>query len=426
MAIFEDSFGGRSPQAGGVGGLRREAVDVAALLARWRAQEIGLVSQFRACVGASEAEVEDLYDETVAMLVEKRAEYESAQHLRRTLHRGIKLRALRLHRDRRRRRRRLEGAAPMLDGEARERDWRMQPERALVAREDDVVIGEFVAELTEEERDVFVLVAAGRSWRAIATALGLEEPRARALTRACERKRERFLALYETGRLCGYRSRTIGLLVAGGDAGELAYGQAVAHLRHCGICQARHGVNVEGLRSRFDRRVGVFLPGPAVVVGGAGSAGERVWAGCERVWRGVRGWWGHSGGGGGVRERVVEAAAGGGVGVGVKVAGGLAAVAVLAGGAVGVVGSGARGRERVLRRPAAVVRGVPGVREARLGRVETRSDGRAAAVRTRRSPRLPRVSEQRTAGGFSYLGVPARRRVAAPVVSQRGGGPFSP
>jgi RNA polymerase sigma factor (sigma-70 family) len=281
MAVFEDTQEGRSPREGGIAGPRRAAVDAPALLARWRAEDIGLIGQFRACTGASEAEVEELYDETVAALIEREAAYASEQHLRRTLHRGIKMRALRLHRDRRRRRRTLEGQAPVLEGQARERDWRMQPERALVAHEDDVVIGEFVAELTLEERRVFALVAEGRSWRAIATALGLQEPQARALTRACERKRERFLALYETGRLCGYRSRTIALLVGGRDAGELAYGQALVHLRHCRVCQTAHGLNAEGLRARFDGQAAVFLPVPAVGRDGLASSGcRRRSSGC--------------------------------------------------------------------------------------------------------------------------------------------------
>lgn len=311
----------------------------------------------------------------------------------------------------------MEGFAPVIDGDVRERDWRLQPERALVAREDDVVIGEFVAELDEDERRVFGLVAEGKSWRAIATALGFEEPRARALTRACERKRERFLALYETGRLCGYRSRTIGLLVGGGDAGELAFGQAVAHLRHCRECQGAHGVDVAGLRAAFDSRVAVFLPGP-VVGGGSWGIGERVYGVVERFWRGVRGLWAPQAG---VRERVVEVAAGGGVGVGAKVVGGVAAVALLAGGAVGVVGSSARGRARVEGR-AGVVRVV-----APVARGSVRRRGVAGpAVKAHGLRRLPGAGEQRTAGGFSYLGVPTRGAGSTPVVRQRGGSPFSP
>ncbi|HET7378602.1 MAG TPA: hypothetical protein VFJ24_01040 [Gaiellales bacterium] len=239
------------------------------------------------------------------------------------------------------------------------------------------------------------------------------------MTRSCERKRERFLTLYETGRLCGYRSRTIGLRVGNGEGGELAFGQALAHLRHCRSCQSEHGVDASALRARFDARVAVFLPGPVVARDGWSSP-ERVWASFERLWRGVQRWRAPQAG---VRERVVEGTVGGGVGLGVKVAGGIAGVALLAGGAAGVVGSTAGGHERLEHRPATVVRTTPAVQEAR---VRARAGRHAAPARVRPSRRLPRPSEQRTPGGFSYLGVPEQRAPAAPVVKQRGGGPFGP
>ncbi len=113
-----------------------------------------------------------------------------------------------------------------MEAAGQDRAWREEPERALFAHEDDAIVGEF----TDLERRVFTLVADGRSWRAIATALGLPETEARTLTRTCEHKRSRFLTLYETGRLCGYRSQTIGSLLAGKENSEQAVGQAFAHL----------------------------------------------------------------------------------------------------------------------------------------------------------------------------------------------------
>jgi len=95
------------------------------------------------------------------------------------------MRALRLHRDRRVRQQALSAAASA----GQEAAWWAQPERALIAREDDAIVGEFIAELTPLERQVFALVADGRSWRAIATALSMPEMQARKITRACERKR---------------------------------------------------------------------------------------------------------------------------------------------------------------------------------------------------------------------------------------------
>jgi hypothetical protein len=209
------------------------------------------------------------------------------------------------------------------------------------------------------------------------------------------------------------------MLVRAGEGGELAFGQALAHLRHCRACRSEHGVDAGALRARFDVRVAVFLPGP-VLARASWSSPERVWASFERLWRGVQRWRAPQAG---MRERVIEGTVGGGVGLGVKVAGGIAGVALLAGGAVGVVGSTAGGRERVERRPAAVVRTATGVRGARVGALAGRH---AAPARVRPSRRLPRPSEQRTPGGFSYLGVPEQRAPTAPVVRQRGGGPFGP
>jgi DNA-directed RNA polymerase specialized sigma24 family protein len=230
------------------------------LLALWRTRETWIARQFRACGGASPSEVEDIYDTTVAALIERGESYESVEHLRGALHRGIKMRALRLHRDHSVRLRALRHASPFIEGDGQERAWRSQPERALIAREDDVIVGEFIAELNPLERRVFALVADGRSWCAIATALDLPETEARTLTRACECKRARFLSLYSTGRLCGYRSATIGSLLAGRIDGELAVGKALAHLRHCRTCQARHHTDAAGLRAAFDARVLSVLP----------------------------------------------------------------------------------------------------------------------------------------------------------------------
>lgn len=151
-------------------GRARTDVDTPVLLARWRSRELWTARQFRACWGSSLAEIEDLYDATIAVLVEKDEPYESPEHLRAALHRGIKLRALRLHRDREVHEKALGHAAPAMEAAGRDRAWREEPERALLAREDDAIVGEFIAELTDLERQVFTLVADGRSWRAIAGA----------------------------------------------------------------------------------------------------------------------------------------------------------------------------------------------------------------------------------------------------------------
>ena len=193
-------------------GARR--VDVAVLLTRWRSGELAYAGTFDQCAGASFTEIEDLYDATATTLLEQEKPFGSEEHLRRALRRGIRLRALRrgirlralrLHRDHRVRKHLLDQAAPGMIAERERQAWREEPEQALLAREDDLIVGEFLAELTPLERSVFALVAEGRSWRAIATALELSKNEARNATRACERKREHFATLYSTGRLCGYR-----------------------------------------------------------------------------------------------------------------------------------------------------------------------------------------------------------------------------
>src|SRR5689334_19787965 len=69
-----------------------------------------------------------------------------------------------------------------LEGEHRARDT--QPERALLAREDQFIAGEFLADLTHEELPVFRLGALeGLSWRAIATTLGIDPNEARSSAR---------------------------------------------------------------------------------------------------------------------------------------------------------------------------------------------------------------------------------------------------
>jgi len=178
------------------------------------------------------------------------------------------MRALRLHRDRITRHRALQQATRPAEETAKA--WEQDPQRALVAREDRLIIREFLSELTPLEQQVFALVADGRSWRAIATALGMPATQARNTTRQCERKRERFFMLYQTGRLCGYRSQTIGSLLDGKQTSDLALDQALAHLHHCRVCQTQHHTTEEQLRDAFDRRALALLPALPTVHGSAG------------------------------------------------------------------------------------------------------------------------------------------------------------
>ncbi len=381
--------------------------------ARWRSRELWTARQFRACWGSSLAEIEDLYDATIAVLVEKDEPYESPEHLRAALHRGIKLRALRLHRDREVHEKALRHAAPAMETAGRDRAWREEPERALLAREDDAIVGEF----TDLERQVFTLVANGRSWRAIATTLGLPETEARTLTRTCERKRSRFLTLYETGRLCGYRSQTIGSLLSGKENSERAVGQAFAHLRHCHACQLRHKTDAVSLRAAFDARVLSVLP---VYADSHTSLLDQLQATVSRV---ARLFQRASTPQAGIRDRALEIAAG--TSAGAKLAAGIAGVILLAGGAVGVATSSQPARHRNAPQRTAVVHALI-VPPTTLGGRAVLHKPPAARLT---SHRLPRPNEQHTPGGFSYLGTsppPTPRTKDVPVVKQRGGSPFGP
>lgn len=231
-------------------------LDVPELVLLWRDAEL-TVAQGKFS-RLSRHDLEDIYDDTADFL--RQRSHKDEEHLQRALRVGVRLRGLRLIRDRNTRERIVGGAAPGIVATAELQAWSAQPEQALLAQEDGVVISEFVAELTPEECQVFALIAEGQSYRAIATSLGIDENASRTLTRECENKRKRFVTLYMTGRLCGYRSRIIDCLLSGEQQGELAVRQAAAHLQHCRECQAGHQITGPELRARFDQGALAFLP----------------------------------------------------------------------------------------------------------------------------------------------------------------------
>lgn len=395
-----------------------EAGEVAELLVRWRARELRLARRFRECGGASPAEIEDIYDAIAGRLVLEDRAFDSPEHLRSALRVGVRLRALRLHRDRATRTRIVQSTAPSMLSEQAERSWRTEPERALLAQEDDLIIGEFFAELSPPERRVFALVAEGHSWRAIATRLGLAEHKARALTRSCERKRERFCGLYLAGRLCGYRSATIAQVLTGAHSTDTAIRQALAHLRHCRTCQTEHQMSETQLRAMFDQRALALLPLPLL-------AHARVWVAEQLAGplaRMLRAAHRAPTGPTGVRERAIEAASAASGGAAVKLAAGAVGVAVLAGSAVGIAGGAHHDRRHhhPAHASATVSVTLPIPAQTPAPPVQSPRHARRAAHLRRYEP-----------GGFAYLGVPtapkrASRARRAPAVSQHGGGPFSP
>lgn len=322
LAVSTTTRTGRGPTPG--------TLDVPVLLARWRTRELELAWTFRECHGLSETEVEDILDNTITVLLQRH--YTSEEHLFRALRKGVKMRALRLHRDRTERERILTHTAPVIYAHEQDRAWEEDPERALIAREDDLIISEFLADLTKAEREVFVLQADGHSWRAIITILGQPEGHVRALTRTCEQKRERFLTLYLTGRLCGYRSRTISNILTGVlSNGELALEQALAHLTHCRRCQADHHTTTEELRNTFDRRALALLPAP-ILISAHTSILDRAQALLQRPIHILTRFTHFPTAG--ARERITETVAG--TSAATKVAAGIISVALLAGGTIGI------------------------------------------------------------------------------------------
>ena len=147
------------------------------VLGEWQALELRIARGFAECRGLSNEQLEDVYQETAVALYGR--PYSSEEHLRNALHTGIKQRALRLHRDERRRAHILARSAPGLHRMAEARAGQTGPEPALLAREDRLIANEFLTELTEQERRVFSWLVEGLQYRAIATALDIPVNQAR-------------------------------------------------------------------------------------------------------------------------------------------------------------------------------------------------------------------------------------------------------
>ncbi len=416
------------------------------ILGEWQKRELRIARGFAECRGLSTEQLEDLYQET-ALALYKRV-YDSEEHLRNALRDGIKKRALRLHRDERRHGRILAQGTPgfRVMAEAREREG--APELAALTREDRLIASEFTTELTEQERRVFGGLVEGLAYRAVATALGIPENEARKTARACDRKRERFQLLYDTGRLCGYRAQTIHALQNGESTSEELAERAFAHLESCAHCRLEHKTNATRLRRSFRDQAAALLP--PVFIGNLDRftrLGVRARLLAHRL--GIDS---APTGQGSVRERTVALLAGGGVGA--KVAVGVITVGVIAGGAVAthvLEQSPAPHARHVAPSAIAAPRAAPPAGAplsapppAALSTSAHRSVHTSGRTRQRRASAhrtlgathqvaTARASEQREPGGFAYLGVPtttsqpsAPAHVASASEDQSGGGPFGP
>jgi RNA polymerase sigma factor (sigma-70 family) len=414
---------------------------VGELLGRWQTCELRSIRGCLECRDISIQQLEDLYQETVVTLLARR--HNDEQHLRYALRAGIRMRALNAHRDEIRHEEILASNQPELRLIAHARDGLDRPERVALAREDRMIVWEFLTELTDQEKRIFWLLAEGMSYNRIARLLGLELNEARRAVRTCERKRERFGVLHSTGRLCGYRAATIHALQHGETTSQELARRAFAHLEACPRCRAEHKTTATRLRHSFQREAAALLPLPAL----AGHVGWiwRVGVRTKTVhYRGLVVW--IKGAPGGLRDRAAVLLAGGGMTA--KVGTGVATVAMIAGGTVGVT--------RLLdhepsQHHRADLPGISSIPQAAVpfsrfaaspfvALTATHSNHTSDIVRylrqatpghvfSRNRPR--RLIVQREPGGFAYLGVPTGARSSSPPETthadgQTGGGPFSP
>jgi DNA-directed RNA polymerase specialized sigma24 family protein len=424
---------------------------VGQVLGEWQAQEVRAARNYPECRGLSTEQLEDIYQETAVALL--RRPYQTEEHLRNALRVGLKHRALNLHRDERRRGQILARSAPGMYVMAEAHEGQNAPELAAVVHEDRLIVSEFLTELTDVERRVFGWLVEGLQYRAVASIEGIEVNVARNASRSCERKRERFQLLYDTGRLCGFRSATIQALQSDEATSEELAERAFAHLESCAHCRAEHKTNARRLRRRFQGEAAALLP--PVLVGRLGWLTRARMLLHRLMPNGV------PTGSGDVRERAAALLAGGGTAA--KVAAGVATVAVLAGGTIAthVFDHGAPAHKRGIvsrpTKPASQVPTAPILRSPTLASIPavrqaaSRATARQAPqIRPRRrqasapgrvlpsapSARATQASQQREPGGFAYLGVPAStpstdapepaQTPEAHAVSQSGGGPFSP
>ena len=417
---------------------------VGQILGEWQGRELRVARGFVECRGLSKEQLEDIYQETTLALYSR--PYDSEEHLRNALRDGIKKRALRLHRDEHRHGQIRARSAPGLRLMAETREEQTAPEPAVLAKEDRLIALEFKTELDEDEQRVFAWLVEGLQYRAVASVLNIPVNEARNTARSCERKRERFQLLYDTGRLCGYRAQTILALQNGEATSEVLAERAFAHLESCGHCRLEHRTNAKRLRRSFRDQAAALLP-PVFIghLGWLSRLGLRARLllhrlGIDTVPVGQ----------GGVRERAVALLAGGGVGA--KVAVGVVTVGVLAGGAVAthvLEQSPSPHRHHVARSAAAAPRAAPATgrllsaapaaslstsvhRRVQTSRRPHHSSSRRVLASTRRTNSTS-AAGQREPGGFAYLGVPTNTspastsaQAASTSALQSGGGQFSP
>ncbi len=235
----------------------------AELLCDERERELTLAEGYRECRGLSRDQLEDLFQDTAIKLLDR--PFTDALHLYRALRIGIKKRALNVHRNERARRathiRRALDIQTLAHAQAGESD----PERILLASEDKYLIKEFATELSPNEQRLLRLTAEGVSTRRLAKALEVSPEQLYAIKVTYERKRENYTTLYNTGRLCGFRSATITRLKEHQTTSPQLAERAIAHLQNCPRCRAEHQITARRLRHTFEQKAAALLPLPAIL-----------------------------------------------------------------------------------------------------------------------------------------------------------------
>jgi DNA-directed RNA polymerase specialized sigma24 family protein/predicted anti-sigma-YlaC factor YlaD len=426
------------PHAARADGEQLERAELTRILGERKDRELLIAGSFVECQGLTDQELEDLYQTTVLALLERR--YENEKHVCDGLRIGIKQRALNLHQGERRRAEILAENAPGIHALDTARGAEESAEQIVLAREDRFLITEFMAELTLKERAVFGLVSEGMKYNRIATEEGISVNEARSLVASCERKRERFQLLHDSGRLCGYRSHTIKQLLAGEAESPQLVQLAAAHLQGCPRCRAEYKTNAKRLRRAFEEQAAALLPPSMFSLAGRTriSVHARLGQRIHPDWLTL--------GQGGARERAVALLAGGGASV--KLAAGIATVAVIAGGTI---------TARALEHHPRAARHTAQVTQRANRPVEVTDPAPAAAAPVTLPHASPRVvvarrrsapghvvtiahaastatsANRREPGGFAYLGVPTSKPAPTPAqpaaqtaTATHTGGPFSP
>jgi RNA polymerase sigma factor (sigma-70 family) len=414
-----------------------EPGEITRILGQRQRRELRIARGFVECQGLSRQQLEDLYQETLLALLNR--PYQNEKHLCDALRTGIKRRAMNLYRDEGRRAAILAESAPGIYALEVARSADERPEQVALARQDRLLITEFLAELTLEERRVFWLVTEGMKYNRIASVRGISVNEARNLVASCERKRERFQFLHDSGRLCGYRAQTIKKLLDGQASSEQLVQLAAAHLEACAHCRTEFKTNAQRLRKAFQDQAVALLP-PAITSHLDGQT--RLGSHARLLAARIRPDW-VSLGQGGARERAAALLAGGGASV--KLAAGIATVAVITTSTITATHALEHHQTRPLHHPKATASTAahaiepvaltepslpPVPRRATRSAPARRRPGRV--VELAHQATKPSESNRREPGGFAYLGVPTHTTTPTPAPQPQAkaathtGGPFSP